>query len=665
MRPHHALLVFLPTIAAPAAAQQPAEIIVTGHSLPQPAGAAAYGSVTVDRERLTGDASRRLEDVLRDIAGFQQFRRADSRAAHPTAQGAALRSLGGNAASRALVLLDGVPQADPFAGWVPWPALDPYRLSAVRVTRGGGAGPFGAGALAGTIELFSAGPDALPRFGARLSRGSRDALEADAGLATRSESGFATLSGRYDRGDGYVLVPKDQRGPVDVPAAYEQWSVTARSVLALSDTTELQLRGLAFDDRRRRGLDGAVSTSDGIDASVRLVGRSDWAYEALAYLQTRSFTSTFVSANAARTSANLTLDQYDVPATGLGAKFELRPPVGDAHDLQIGLDLRRNSGETRERFFFVSGSPTRLREAGGRSILAGAYVEDSWRLSDRLLLTGGLRLDRWWIADGHHEERDIATGAPTLSRAFADRSGWEPTARAGLVAALTPAVDLRAAGYLGFRLPTLNELYRPFRVGADITAANPDLDPERLRGLEAGIDFRPTTTARAGLTLFWNEVEDAISNVTLSLTDSGANRMRDNAGAIRVMGLEANAALDYGAWRLAGAYAFTDAALDGRRPAQTPRHQASVTLGWAPAGGPAASLTARYVGPQYEDDLETRRLDEAVTVDAVATVPLGQRLTLELRGENLFDALVEAGVSGTGIIDRGTPRTLWIGLRWN
>ncbi|MGY6361490.1 TonB-dependent receptor plug domain-containing protein, partial [Proteus mirabilis] len=65
----------------------------------------------IDRTRLTGDASGRVENVLADVAGFQQFRRADSRSANPSAQGVTLRALGGNASSRALVLLDGVPLA--------------------------------------------------------------------------------------------------------------------------------------------------------------------------------------------------------------------------------------------------------------------------------------------------------------------------------------------------------------------------------------------------------------------------------------------------------------------------------------------------------------------------------------------------------------------------
>jgi vitamin B12 transporter len=137
----------IPALAAEAPA--PGEIIVT--ALAPPRGDAAYDIVTIPADRLNNSASGRIEDVLRDVAGFQQFRRTDSRTANPTSQGATLRALGGNASSRALVVLDGAPVADPFAGYIPWFALAPERLGAVRVTRGAGAGAFGSGALAGTI----------------------------------------------------------------------------------------------------------------------------------------------------------------------------------------------------------------------------------------------------------------------------------------------------------------------------------------------------------------------------------------------------------------------------------------------------------------------------------------------------------------------------------
>jgi outer membrane receptor protein involved in Fe transport len=672
-------------LAAPVAAQEvPETIVVTGRSLPAPSGAAAYGSVLLDRDALAGEPSGRLENVLRDVAGFQQFRRTDSRAANPTTQGATLRGLGGNASSRALVLLDGVPVADPFAGYIAWSALDPERLGAVRVTRGGGAGPFGSGAVGGTIELFSAGPDELPRAHAAAAYGSRDSVEASAGASGRLGGGFAGLSGRYGRGDGYVLIPERQRGPADRPARYEQFSLQARGIAPVGDATELQARALLFEDERLRGLDGSESSSEGADASLRLVGRGELPFEALAYLQARRFTSGFASTDAARSVANPTLDQYNTPATGAGAKLELRPDVGGGHELQVGADLRLASGETRERFRFQAGQFTRLRRAGGATRLAGLYLEDSWRAAEALTLTGGVRLDRWWIDDGRLIETDPSTGAVTLAERPADRSGWEPTARAGLLYAATPALTLRAAGYLGWRLPTLNELYRPFRVGADATGANAALDPERLRGVEAGVDYRPLDALTLGATLFWNELRDAIGNVTVGagpgvfpgvgfVAAGGAVRQRQNLDAVRSRGVELWGRLAYADWTASASYALTDArvraggvaaALDGLRPAQTPRHQASATLGYAPVNGPEASVTARYVGRQFEDDLQSRRLDDALTLDAAARLPLRAGLSLELRAENIFDVEVESGISGTGIIDRGTPRTLWAGLRF-
>ena len=592
---------------------------------------------------------------------------------------------GGNAASRALVLLDGVPVADPFAGWIPWPALSPSTLGAARVTRGGGAGAFGAGALSGTIELFSAAADELSPLQAHVQYGSRDSVSADAGAAAKFGDGFVTLNAGYDRGDGYRLIGPSQRGPVDQPARYRQRNVAARGVFALGESTELQARVALFDDDRLRGLPGSDNHNDGKDFSLRLVGRGAWSWEALAYLQKRGFSSGFASANAARTSVTPTLDQFATPSTGAGGKIELRPPVGAAHDLQIGLDIRSAEGHTNERFRYVAPNFLNIRRAGGDSRIAGLYAEDGWTLTDRLTLTGGARIDRWWLTDGSLAERVIASGASLTDTRYPDRAGWESTLRAGALFKATPALSARVAAYEGFRLPTLNELYRPFRLGADATASNAAMDPERLKGVEAGIEYHPLATARAAITVFANRLDDAITNVTLAtgpgtfpqvgvVAASGAFRMRQNIGRIDVTGVEGDASLDYGDWRLALSGALTDAVahgsgaaapLDGLHPAQSPRAQGSASLEWRPAGGVRALARLRYVGGQYEDDLESRRLRSAWTLDASTELPLTRGFALTLAAENLTDTRVQSGIDGNGIIDYATPRTLWVGLKWS
>ncbi|MGJ3626710.1 TonB-dependent receptor plug domain-containing protein [Sphingomonas sp. MMS24-JH45] len=112
-------------LAAPAMAQE-ADIVVVGSGLPQRPGDRAFDVVTIDRARITENASGRLESVLADVGGLQQFRRSDARSANPTSQGISLRGIGGNASSRALLVLDGVPgRRIPSAAGSPFPPTPP------------------------------------------------------------------------------------------------------------------------------------------------------------------------------------------------------------------------------------------------------------------------------------------------------------------------------------------------------------------------------------------------------------------------------------------------------------------------------------------------------------------------------------------------------------
>ncbi|MBX3561390.1 MAG: TonB-dependent receptor [Sphingomonas sp.] len=666
-------------LAAPVTAQD--EIVITGGGLDTARGEAAYGGVTIGRDRLANAPSNRLEDVLRDVPGFQQFRRSDARSANPTSQGATFRALGGNASSRALVILDGVPQTDPFGGWIAWPAFDPRRLGQIRVTRGGG-GANGPGALAGTIELGSAGPDEATDPVASLAYGSRNGVDAFTGYGARLGGGFAHVSASYARGDGFIPVVAEQRGAADRTAPYEQASLALRAAFPVHEDVELQANMSAFADARERGTAFSAIENKGADASLRLVGRGALPFSLLGYVQLRQFANDFAAVGAGRAAANQTLDQYNVPATGLGARAELRPRFGPV-GLRLGTDWRATEGETRELFQFVASAPTRGRVAGGNTRTLGAYGEVEWD-SDALLLTAGGRIDHWRIAGGRLAERSLADGTALTDTAFPDRESWEPTARAGAIWRLGPSFALRAAAYRGWRLPTLNELYRPFRVGADATAANAALAPERLNGVEAGLELRPAAGARIAVTAFANRLEDAISNVTLGtgpgtfpgvgfVAAGGAFRQRRNVDAIVSRGVELDASLVLGRWQLAAGYSFADAtvrasgtaaALDGLRPAQAPRHSASASLAWAGPRGERASLALRYAGSQYEDDLNRQLIPGALTFDAFALLPLTQRLAFETRAENLTDARVVAGISGTGIVERASPRTLWLGLRW-
>ncbi len=665
--------------AAGASAPEPSEIVVTGRGLDAPPADQVLGVAVIGRDRITANASSRLESLLADIAGLQQFRRSDSRSANPTSQGLSLRGIGGNASSRALLILDGVPQADPFGGWVAFPAYAAGRLGQIRVTRGGGSGYQGAGALAGTVELDSATPGQLQPLGARLAYGSRRSFEAQGAGALVREDGFATLSAAYARGDGFTPTVPESRGSVDRPAAYRQASLAARAVIRAAPGVELQTNVTVFTDRRDRGTPFTRNTSEGADASLRLVGRGRWGWSALAYLQTRAFASSFAAIDAARTTATQTLDQYNTPATGIGGRIEVAPPLGERASLRLGADLRTVSGRTQELFTFVAGAPTRRRQAGGSSRTYGLFADGRWDAGP-VTLAAGARLDRWRIARGYLSEVALATGAPLTDLRFADRSGDEATGRVGLAWRAARSVTLRAAAYRGWRLPTLNELYRPFRVGADATAANAALRPEWLGGYEFGASIAPAPELNLSATWFDNRLRDAVANVTAGtgpgtfpgvgfVAAGGVYRVRQNVREIAARGVEVDADGRFGdgfariSWSHVASHVRDGGVLDGLVPAQTPRDQASGTLGWHHDHA-VVSGTVRHVGRQFDDDQNSRALRAATTFDAYASVNLTPTLAIELRGENIGNERVEAGISGANIVERATPRTLWIGLRY-
>jgi outer membrane receptor protein involved in Fe transport len=654
-----------------------AQIVITGTALPEAKADLAYAVEKIGRREIERSPSHELDQLLKGVPGLQLFRRSDARSGHPTSQGVTLRALGGNASSRALLVLDGVPQSDPFGGWINWPAYDPSDLTQIRVVRGGGSVANGPGALAGTIEMVSRVDTGVS---GEADYGSRDSLEARARLGMVLGGGVLSLSGRGERSDGFVPIMQATRGPADERAPYREWSGRGRWVTPLSSSVELQASIAGFHDWRTRGTDFTVNRTNGADASVRLVGRGGWQWSLLGYWQWRNLMSSFASVSPGRTSASRVSLQDSVPSHGMGGSFEVRPPMPEHIELRIGADARRTVGESRELFNYVSGEPTRRRLAGGEIWTAGGFAEATAELG-RLILTGGARIDRWEVSAGRLFEKVIATGAVVRDDNFGKRGGWLPTARGGATLGIGGGWRVRSAAYLGWRMPTLNELFRPFRSGPDATAANPGLKPERLAGTEAGVEYG-RGEVRLSLTGFVNRLSDAIANVTLGqgpaifpgvgfVGAGGTYRQRQNVDAAKVRGVEASVEWTHGPWSVRAGASVTHARmaangaaafLDGLRPAQTPKFAVTLAGGWE-QGGKGLQLVLRRVGAQFEDDLNTRTLHAATTMDAFASWPLTPRLQLVARGENITNKLVEAGVNADGSIERATPRTLWIGLR--
>jgi len=658
------------------------EVVVTGARLPPAAGEAAFAVIRLDDRDLR--AEQRLDEALASVPAVSLFRRTSSLAANPTTQGISLRAIAPSGAGRTLVTLDGAPLNDPFGGWVIWSQVPTESLAGLDIVRGAGAGPYGAGALTGVIQLrerdmgWTVDASLAERGGARLS----------ASGATNVGAARLVASGLYETSDGYVPVRGAAAGAADTPLDLEVRSGAVRADLPVGPAV-VSLRASAFEEDRGSGLAGARSTASGnaLSATAAVQPSADrpgWRLQAWRRESDLANTSVAVAADRATTTpAN---DQYETPATGWGVNAALRRVVvsGVARlEWELGADARFTEGETHERFRYMGAQFTRDRIAGGETSVMGLYAEGSWTHGP-WLVAGGLRADRWESADGHRLERDLATGLPTLDETDPDRSGEVVSARLGVRRDIGNGQALRAAAYTGFRPATLNELHRPFRVGNDLTEANAALEPETLSGVEAGWSW---TGDRASLTAtaFWTRLDQAIVNVTIGtgpaafpragfVPAGGVLRQRQNAGTIEATGIELDGRLTLtDALSLRAALSLTDAEVDGGsaaaqltglRPAQAPRFSAVAGADWRATDRLTLVADLRWESDRFEDDLNSRVLDAGGTVDLRADWSLTDAAVLWVAASNLFDAEIEVSETGTGVAGFAAPRTLAAGLRF-
>lgn len=683
-------------------------VVVSTTRTPEPVNHVAATVHYFDGADLRDTPALTLDGALRSVPAFTLFRRSDSLTANPTAQGVSLRGLGPSGASRSLVLLDGVPLNDPFGGWVAWTKVPRESLLGVEIVPGGGASAWGNAALSGVLHVrtqpWLGGPTQLAASAGEFGTRSAELLAGGS-----IGPGQAFLNARVFATDGFSIVRSDRRGPIDIPAWSRHRFVRTGWRQQLASGLEFSIVARAYDEKRGNGTPYQQNRTRErfLSWSASSQPANAFAWDAAAYVQTQAFASTFSAVNATRTAETPASDQFDVPATAWGATWTGTARHNDDARTSFGGDVRFMRGETREHFMFSGGDFARQRVAGGEQAFAGIFGLHQRPLSPRVRATLGARLDFWRDAAGHRRESDRTNGAVLRQDRYPTQDGTELSPSAGLVWQPEPAWRVRFAAQHAFRRPTLNELYRPFRVGPTVTEANAALATERVTSTELGVEWtltpRPATTSAApspllppsghvsavggltlGATVFHNDLRDAVGNVTLFrgpgtfpivgfIPAGGFGRQRLNLDRTRVQGFEVSArwrplhAVTFGA-----VYQYNDAtvraaavapALTGRRVAQVPRHSATLETTWRAPGDLIFSTRARWIGRQFEDDENQLVLGEAVVVDAGLSKQLNERIQLFANVENLTDAEIETGRTADGIVTTGTRRLATFGVR--
>src|SRR5688572_23471125 len=623
----------------------------------------AASSTVLTAAELSNMAAGALDDALRSTPGFTLFRRSSSRVANPTTQGVTLRGVSGSGASRTLVLADGVPLNDPFGSWVYWNRIPFAAVDKVEVVRGATGDLYGAGSLGGVVQLLTVQPSRT-RIRATLDGGSHDTFRGSLYGGAEKNGWNASASYEGVNTDGVYVIGSEVRGAVDTKAFsdYHTGFFTAGRRTA---SWHASVRGAGYTEDRGNGTPVQVNTTDWRQLSfeaggfvgggvidVHAVGSSQDYYQ--------TFSAVTAVAGVPRAAERLTFEQtIDTSHRAFNAQWTR---LVNRATFIVGTDYRNTDSHQDELRYVLVGGVNTLQPgspfpSGGQERIVAGYARASINATDALTVEVGARADSWHSEpeDPQLETKDVSFVSPRAAVSY--RTG---------------RYQLQASTYYASRTPSLNELHRRFAVGNQVTNANPLLEPETLTGVEGGV-LAQYARASVRATAFFNNLDGAIANVTLSQTPTAIVRQRQNSDTIRATGVEvefdgrfsntlsASAQMVLTSSHFRGSVATP--ALEGNDVPQVPVWQGGFSVTWADPRWLTAATQVRFSGDQFDDDLNTEAfvLQSYAVWDATVSRQVVRGVHGFVAVENILDK--EFDTARTPIRSIGWPRTVRAGAR--
>jgi outer membrane receptor protein involved in Fe transport len=631
------------------------EVEVTAARSPLALDASASSVRTITGEQLHEAPGFTLDDRLRQVAGFQLFRRTSSWVANPTTEGTTLRGLGSTAASRTLVLSDQVPLNDAYGGWIHWSEIPVLATRDVELMRGGASDLYGSSAIGGVIDVVPVLPKRFD-YGLNVAGASEDTSIVD-GLITAGTQGWSGLgASSLFRTGGYILTAPEFRGPVDVPSNVHSQSGRVELRRSLGMDGDVFVRGNLLNEARSNGTPLQTNGT----RIWRYAAGSDWTagnvgrFLVRFYGTEQNFRQSFSAINSTRTSEKLTALHLD-PSQQVGGAVQWARSYRQ-WTVVAGGDVLDNRGTDLEQISEVSLSARQRGE--------GAYGEVLWQPTTWSIAFSS-RFDHF----GSFDARQVGGTPPPLPNI--SENVFDP--RLGVVKKINGTLSLTGSGFRAFRAPTMNELYRQGQVGQQTTLANPSLRSERATGFEAGALVGLERLGSVRGSYFWTEVNRPVAAVTLSSTPTSQLLMRENLGQLTSKGLAVEWELKpVGFMSVIGGYQLAystvtkfqaDPTLVGKWTPQVPRNGATLQMRFQRERLGVVSIDLRTNGQQFDDSANQFRLAGYAQVDLYAEHVFGRRLRVYSGVQNLLNQPVQAG--RTPILTLGAPVTVTGGVRFS
>jgi iron complex outermembrane recepter protein len=518
-------------------------------------------SVVLPDSSRPGQRHTSIDETLALVPGVSSVSRSNpSQDPRLSIRGFGVRSAFGVRGVR--VLRDGIPITLPD-GQTPLDYLSLESVGNVEVLRGAASALYG-NASGGVVDIRTSAPAAAP-FSARAKQWLGPDDYSRTTLSASGTPGNAAYVGdvSYSRSDGSRAHSRQRSTTGFARAAFRaqgiEYSLTA---MALNNPLAENPGALTLEEMR--------ANPEQADAlSVRRNARKEVKQIQLAASAVRSTSSTELSLSAfggARSLDNpLTFAVVEIGRHTWGASASARTrrnlfgkdnSFAAGFDLQLLNDLRKNFAACADTIAATTPTPSCPYPPADRGIVtlaqrelvssAGIYAGDDVELTDKLVLSAGMRGDRIRFKVEDHLVTD----------SNADDSGARTLAAVspviGLLARVTQSQSLYANVSSAFETPTATELGNHADGSAGI---NPDLDPQHSYTIEVGAKGWIRSIVRYDAALFDTRVRDEL--VPFEIPGSNGRRFFRNAGRTRRQGAELGGEISGGIASLLAAYSYS------------------------------------------------------------------------------------------------------------
>ncbi len=643
------------------------EVVVTATKTEREVSNVSASVSLIKKGDIEESPARYVDDILRNTAGIG-IERAKGGLSSPST----FIYMRGFSQPRAVALMrDGVPINRAVCGGTLFNEVSLSVVDKIEVVRGASSSLYGSGAMGGVINIFTKEPEEETRINLEQSYGDYATRESKVTLsAPLSEDTGYILSYNHLESDGFVAFDgrekeRDAKTPAEkkaltnmrkaaIPNYRDVDNAFGKLVYKIDPFSSLSLSHSFWKDEIGQGRKHLHTNIERNRATLGYKSKGlDADVSANVFYLNEEFVHYFD--NAKYPSADKPFEELaqirHKPGKDTGMNLNFSFPLSENQIFTSGIDYRWAEMEDK---LDTIGPPAKkgLERAIGRQHQASLFFEDEISLGKLSLNLSG-RGDWYRTYGGYHYKKQWNPKKKkyvVTEEIYPAEAGGVFNPKAGLNYHFSDSTTLRGSVGRAFHMPYLYSLYGTTECPpGKINEGNPNLKPEYVIAYELGIDQRLGENFALRLTGFYNDINDWMDK---SYFTKSTNKW-SNIDEVETAGVELEGEYNlFNNLTLFTNYNYLHTEIDkytappceakkgiyeGKRLSDQPQHRANFGFAYNLPKNLIFSLKCRYVGSRYDDLENTKKLENYLTADLLASKKLAEFIEVALEINDLFN----------------------------